>query len=190
MKKQAIFIGLLIAVFIIAFLAGILSNNNEKQDIGTANILDEPQNEITRNEILQTSATAEKTTPNTVLVLEKYYTVCDHTISNIVAIPEDMINLSKEEIVKNYPDWEVETFSKDEIVLYKEIDDFCDEHYILKEENGQINIYKIDSEGKETLKEKTELSVEYLTETDKITLKSGIMVYGKEELNKIIEDFE
>ena len=38
---------------------------------------------------------------------------------------------------------------------------------------------------------KTNISSEYLTETDLINMEDdGLEIYGKEELNKIIEDFE
>ena len=36
----------------------------------------------------------------------------------------------------------------------------------------------------------TDLYTEYLTETDKITLRNGIFVYGTENLNKVLEDYE
>ncbi len=190
MKKQAIFISFLCLIFLIAFFVGISTNKEEKHNVGAINITNTIEERTNTNEIAETSAVEEKTTPNTVLTLKKHYTICDHIISDIVAIPEDMVNLNEEEIEEIYPGWIVEEFSKDEVILCKEIDDFCDEHFLLKEEDGYINIYKINKDGKETLKEKTDLSIEYLTETDKITLKNGIKVYGTEELNKIIEDFE
>ena len=31
---------------------------------------------------------------------------------------------------------------------------------------------------------------DYLTETDKISIKNGLKVYGKEHLNQTLEDFE
>ena len=40
------------------------------------------------------------------------------------------------------------------------------------------------------LKEQGSLSCEYLPETDRINLKNGINIYGTEELNKMLEDFE
>ena len=38
--------------------------------------------------------------------------------------------------------------------------------------------------------EKTEISVEYLSETDKGKISEGIKVNGIEELNQLLEDFE
>ena len=42
----------------------------------------------------------------------------------------------------------------------------------------------------EEVYEKTEISVEYLTETDKVEIQNGIRVNGVEELNQLLEDFE
>ena len=57
-------------------------------------------------------------------------------------------------------------------------------------ENGKVVIYLVSQEGRESLYEKTNISSEYLTETDLINMQDGLEIYGKEELNKVIEDFE
>ena len=44
--------------------------------------------------------------------------------------------------------------------------------------------------GEKELFEKTDISIEYLTESDKINMKDGIRVNSKQELNQLIEDFE
>ena len=66
----------------------------------------------------------------------------------------------------------------------------CGQHFVLRDVDGKINIYKINENNEEELYEKTEISVEYLTETDKIEIQNGIRVNGIEELNQLIEDFE
>ena len=38
--------------------------------------------------------------------------------------------------------------------------------------------------------QKTDISTEYLTDTDKIEIENGLKVYGKENLSQIIEDYE
>ena len=44
--------------------------------------------------------------------------------------------------------------------------------------------------GKRNCLKKTDISIEYLTESDKINMKDGIRVNSKQELNQLIEDFE
>lgn len=53
-----------------------------------------------------------------------------------------------------------------------------------------MTIYKILEDGKEEIFEKTDISTEYLTDTDKLNMQNGIRVNSKQELNQLIEDFE
>ena len=48
----------------------------------------------------------------------------------------------------------------------------------------------MDEAGNRTLKEEGNISCEYLPETDRINLRNGINIYGTEELNKTLENFE
>lgn len=101
-----------------------------------------------------------------------------------------MVNMTKEELAAKYPGWKVEDFSKEEVLLSKELDSFCGEHYLLIEEEGTVVLYSLDEGDNRSLIETTDIAFEYLPETDKVILKKGIFVYGKEELGKIREDFE
>ena len=98
--------------------------------------------------------------------------------------------MTKNEVQKQYPEWEVIGFEKGKVTLYKEFDDVCGEHFKLKVENGKVVVYIDNKDGTESLYEKTNISSEYLTEADLINMQDGLEIYGKEELNKIIEDFE
>ena len=60
----------------------------------------------------------------------------------------------------------------------------------MKEDDGKITVYKINENNEEETYEKTEISVEYLSETDKGKISEGIKVNGIEELNQLLEDFE
>ena len=100
------------------------------------------------------------------------------------------INKSEEDVERLYSDWKIEGYSPNEIVIYKEYDGICGDHYIVKEHNGVIGIYKLDSVGNEIFVEDTELQIQYLPEIDIIKLKEGITALGQAELNSVLEDFE
>lgn len=136
------------------------------------------------------SSTEEKVAANAILILKKYYTKCDHTINEYVELPKELVNLTKEQVQEKYSDWEVIGFEKGKITLYKEFDDVCGEHFKLKIEDGKVVVYTVNNDGTETLYEKTNISSEYLTETDLLNMQDGLEIYGKEELNQVIEDFE
>lgn len=196
MKKWGIIIAFII-IFIIAIFVGNYiydSNNKEENTIKSENTSNSIVNQVdysVRNDItINTDSEEEKISPNATLILKKHYKECDHTIKEYAEIPEEFVNLTKSEIEREYPEWEVEKFTPLDIILIKEEEGFCNEHFILKEEQGVITVYKIDKQGEESLYDTTGISVEYLTESDKLELKNGIKVYGKEELNSMLENYE
>ena len=136
------------------------------------------------------SSAEEKVSANAELILKKYYTKCDHTINEYVELPQELVNLTKEQVQEKYKDWQVIGFEKGKVTLYKEFDDVCGEHFKLKIENGKVVVYTVNNDETETLYEKTNISSEYLTETDLLNMQDGLEIYGKEELNQVIEDFE
>lgn len=146
--------------------------------------------EIIAEEILNANSSEVKITPNTELLLERYYKKCNHTTKEYVELPQDIVNMNEEELRQEYQDWEVKKFTSEEITLYKQLDQMCNEHYMLKAKDGKIAIYRLNENGEAILDETTAISTEYLPETDLINIEEGMKVYGKEQLNKVLEDFE
>lgn len=148
-------------------------------------------NENIAKTIIETnSKNGEKISPNAIIIFNKYYKKCGHLIKTRENVSEEMVNINEEEFQELYSDWEIKQFNKDEIILYKEFEGECGEHYLLKENNGFISIYRIESNGDIVLIEETEISTQYLPQVDLDKLKEGITLTGKEELNSYIEDFE
>ena len=137
-----------------------------------------------------TNGQEEKTSPNCLLTLKIYYKTCGHLIEKSKNIEQSLVNLTEEELRKQLPEWEIQKFTPEQIVLYKELNEFCNEHYKLKIENGYVRIYEVDEQKNEKLLKSTDISSEYLTTEDLEKLKNGIEIYTKKELNKTIEDFE
>ncbi|MDE5831190.1 MAG: BofC C-terminal domain-containing protein [Clostridia bacterium] len=153
-------------------------------------VVSEKNNKEEEEKTVSANADDIKVTPNTLLILKRYYADCGHTIINNAEIPEEMVNLTEKEVENGYQGWKIEKFTKEEVILAKELDSFCGEHYLLLEEEGRVLIYSLDEAGNKTIKEDTDIAFEYLPETDKIILQNGIYVYGTEELSRIKEDFE
>lgn len=195
MKKFAFVTGIII-IIILAICVGIFmfkSSDNKKNNINNVNIdnVKNEQNNNIRNEVtIKTNIIEEKVSPNASLILKRQYKECGHVIKEYKEIPEDLINLTKEKVQEKYKDWEIEKFTPLDITLIKQEEGFCEEHYVLKEKEGVIAVFKIDDTGKETLEEVTGISIQYLTETDKLEIQDGIEVYGKEELNSVLENYE
>ena len=122
--------------------------------------------------------------------LKKLYKKCGHETSEHLEISEELVNKTKEQLQEKYNGWEIEKFSDTEIILSKYEEGVCGEHYMIRDNNGQVTIYEVLEDGKEQEYEVTDISTEYLTDTDKINMKNGIEVNGKQNLNQLIEDFE
>lgn len=152
------------------------------------NILSTNDEEILN--IIETNNEEEKVSPNCNLVLKIYYNKCEHLIEKRQLIEDTVVNMTEQELREKFYEWEIQKFTPTEIVLYKEINEFCDEHYLLKEKDGYIAIYKLDENNNSELFQTTEISTEYLAEEDLENIKQGIEVYTKKELNKTLEDFE
>ncbi|MFQ9264140.1 MAG: BofC C-terminal domain-containing protein [Clostridia bacterium] len=199
MKKTWI-ISLIIIVIMIGIVTGIILYNTKQKDKNDNNMIENEINKISEkvtddciNEYIdeiETNSNEEKISPNCLLILKRYYDECQHTINEYVDIPQDLVNGTEYDLKKEYPYWKIEKFSSTQIVLYKEFNSNCGQHFILKEDNGKITVYKINENSEEEVYEKTEISLEYLSETDKIKIKDGIKVNGIEELNQLLEDFE
>ena len=61
---------------------------------------------------------------------------------------------------------------------------------MVQDKEGKVAIYKILEDGTKQKFQETEISTEYLAEADKVQIKEGIRVNGKQNLNQLIEDFE
>lgn len=141
-------------------------------------------------DLLLANAEEQKVSPNAIIIAKRFYAKCGHTTKEYFPVTEKMVNLSKEDIEKLYKDWKVEGFSSEEIVILKEEQGICGEHYVLRGEDERIVVYTIDENNNEKIFERTGIITKYLPEIDKINIENGIFVNGKESLNCLLEDYE
>jgi len=141
-------------------------------------------------DLISTNSKEEKTSPNCTIVLKIYYKKCGHLVESKKTLEEAEVNLTEAELRAKIPEWEIQKFTSSEIVLYKEVNEFCNEHYLLKEKDGSIAVFSLNEDNMEKLEEITNISTNYLEEEDLEKLKSGIYINSKKELNKALEDFE
>ena len=202
--NKIITILVVILVILLAMIAGVYiykSQNNvstgetsTENNIGLADKVtdecveewEEMQNNLNS---INVNTSDEKLSPNCSFTFKRHYLVCDHTTNEYVNIPEKMVNATYDVLQKNYADWNIDKFSSNEVILSKDFEGECGEHYILRNVDGNIVVFKIEN-GIEEEYEKTDIAVDYLTETDKISFENGLKIYGKENLSQILEDFE
>ena len=195
MKKYAFLI--IIIVMTLGFFTGSylykinrIEKNENNMRIGE--LIEDECTAITEygTDLISTNSKEQKISPNCTIVLKIYFKKCGHLNESKKNIEEADVNLTEEELKAKFPDWELQKFTPSEIVLYKEINEFCNEHYVLKEKDGNIVVFSLDENNNEKLEETTSISTKYLEEEDLEKLKSGIHIISKKELNKTLEDFE
>lgn len=63
-------------------------------------------------------------------------------------------------------------------------------YYLLRNDNGVINIYFCDGKGSETFLESTDILYEVLSENDQASFNEGYKVESRDQLFNILQDYE
>lgn len=160
----------------------------QKAQISDEKITDECTKE--GEELALANSTEKKVSPNATFIFKTKYKKCGHMIEEDITATELDVNKTEDEIKSLYNRWNLISFSNNEIVFERELDEMCKEHYVLRNANGEIAVYYVDEEANEIFYQNTGILIQYLPEADKQNIENGIFVIGKEKLNKMIEDFE
>ena len=161
MKRKG-FVGICILIIVLGIFVGVylynLNNLNKANITNDVTQVNDEKNDIKITNTLEIVTKEEKTTPNTLMIYKIYYTKCNHFINEYKDIDISAVNLNKQEIKDINKEWTITEFSPEQIVLEKQENDFCKEHFKLKIENNIIKgIFKED----EMIPSTTEISVKY-----------------------------
>ena len=191
MKKIIIISSVLISI-ILGIILGVIVHNYD--DTKVANAQENEVNKLAgleRNQVVISASTQkEKTSPNCNFKFETRFNKCGHSDIENKPIEKDDINKTKEELAKKYSEWEIESFSTTSVKFVKNDNGICSNHFIIKESNGKITVYKLDNKENETFFKSTDIEVKYLPEEDQESLKVGIMINGELELTNKLIDYE
>ncbi|MCG8500652.1 MAG: BofC C-terminal domain-containing protein [Firmicutes bacterium] len=126
---------------------------------------------------------------DTKVIFKRNYLKCSHKTVEELQAPDEMINLTRETLKEHYPEWKIERFGIDEVILSTDVDEKCLKHYIVKEYNGKIGVYYQSALVENPLKQLIDINIQQLRDEDREKLKQGIYVNSDQELAQIIEDF-
>lgn len=192
MNKKSVVILMLILIAIIVFLFAMLMYNlktvrrigNNMQNVTNVHNSQNVQ-------VVQTNSEEIKISPNAIITFLKHYSNCGHVVRVKENAPKNIVNISKDAFSSLYSDWKINKFTSTEIELSKDFSGDCNEHFLVKSNpDGFIEIYKVQPDTSLVLHEKTDISVKYLSNEDIAELENGVYLYGKENLNAYIENFE
>ncbi len=156
------------------------------QDVVIKNV----QSENKKENLEEVVVNIERVSPYAKMIIEKKFSKCGHSTVKVLDVPKELVNLTKEDIKERYSGWELKDFSSQEFTLFRVIEANCDDHYVLKNEDGYVAVYAELTDEINNLIEKTDIAIETLREEDRNELQEGIKIYGKNELNSFMEDFD
>lgn len=132
----------------------------------------------------------EKITASTKMVYEYFYET-DKSMEVVEDTPPYyLIDIGREELIKNYDDWKVLKFSDKEVVMRKNISGEGRQNYIIGIYEGYVAVFYDKEINGTKLMEITNTPVEALPDEEKERLKKGIAVKGQNELIRILENYD
>ena len=151
--------------------------------------------EENQTKISAASDNEELIQPTTSIVLIRQYTKTDSVNIKQVEPTSEMIGKDIDYIISAYEGWEIGSFSKEKISLYKTIDSYPPGTFlvtsIISQEDGQevLAVYEYDIDGVLSLKESFDTHVELLPESEIVKVLEGIIVNNEDELSSLLENY-
>ena len=135
----------------------------------------------------ETAAVNNGLNGNAVFTYELYNEMTGTTDTIKGECPFELTGKSLADVKEYYPDWQVTSYSTDNVLLRKNIGSYNDDRYVvgIYEENVAV-FYENSEEGIYML---TDIPATSLEQDKQTMLKQGIYVEGKERLNRILEDY-
>lgn len=122
-----------LSIMLIAALIGYL------MAVNTSPVVPKQEEE---EEPLAAAANEQRTGEDCVITWEFVYETCGHTIKAESRITQDMTGLTLKEFSNTFSDIKVLDFSPKAVTLQKKIDQYCPNHYILKQNGGILGIFR------------------------------------------------
>lgn len=139
---------------------------------------------IYKDEYLQAASANDeiKLADDAVVEMVYKYTYCGH--SEKVSLKNPFGEKTMSELLQENTNMQVRDFSSGNAVIIFEVEDYCPKHYILKENNGKLAVYKMSRDtGKQEIYLELDISIGSISDTERKRLKEGIVFSNTSELN-------
>lgn len=131
--------------------------------------------------------------PTTVIVLIRQYSKTNSVNITEISPESEMIGQGIDYIRENYTGWEIGSYSKEKISLYKIIDSYSPGTYMLTSTTvgteEVLAVYTYDIDGNSVLRETYDTPVAMLPAEEIEKIRAGIMVTGEDALNSLLENY-
>ena len=188
-SKRTVFLfsGLIVLLVLIALSFGYLARTSGKRprEGSLAGNADTGKGKETGDEARQVS----KTGPDSVLIFNRYYTRCRHTVKE----ETDHGNAGKtgQQLKRAFPEWQLAKFTPEEVTFRKSIDCYCPKYYVMKAKEDYLVIYRPKKDtGKLEAVEESNIPYSTLSPEMKKQVDKGLAVDSREEVERLLENLE
>lgn len=126
-------------------------------------------------------------------VVAKYidiYSECDHELNTSEQYYNTTMDTVKGVARQNHPEYSLSEESGNILVFERSYKGKCPNHFLVKIEDKNLCIYKVNTEGGFDLYQQTEIASEFLREDLQERLTDGVYVDGLSNLFVLLEDIE
>jgi len=174
----------LLIIFAFIFLKDNLFFNHDQKKLVNISLADITQNLTSPINI------SPVIIPSTQIIYNYYYELDGCTETTTEPAPYFLIGLDSKQLQERLQDWNIKKFSREQVILQKNISDKSNQHYILSIKDGYIAVYYQEPINGINLKEITNIPIESLISEDKQRLEAGIKICGEDKLISILQDYE
>lgn len=135
------------------------------------------------------AATLPRIETRTKMVYEYVYPEDGVIESSEEEAPYFLLNMDEEKLRGVFQDWEIKSFSRDEVVMRKVLEGASAQHYIVGVQDGYVSVFYQNPVNGTALKEITNTPVTALSGEEQSRLAQGVLVSGEEELIRVLEDY-
>lgn len=133
---------------------------------------------------------ADNTINESTKMVYQYYYKDEGTMEESQEVPPYfLLGFDFNDMLEYYPDWQIVSFSGEEVVMRKIVDEKKENSFIITQKDGYIAVYYEDENKGEILYQMTETPISVLTQEEQVRLNDGIIVKGEYELTKILAEY-
>lgn len=147
-------------------------------------VITSPQPSPTDIEVIQQNNILAQ---DAVVMLEYMHSKCKHTVRQMKT-GNQISGLTKQELEVMFPGMQVTEFSRNGATLKKSVDQYCPNHYILKKEGEEINIYRPEA-GRTELKLEKSISGIVIID-DSLGLEEGLVFDNLNDIEEFLEEID
>lgn len=196
-KNLSIAVFIIFICFLIFVGVSIGYSIYNKSEPSKQQLVENESTEITTLDLIENIKETEvnninipKITPSTKMVY-KYFYKLDNTTEVIEDVPPYfLIDLTRQDLEKEFKNWQIESFSASEVVMKTVIEGESIQHYIIGDYDGFVAVFYEKEINGNNLKEITNIPLESLSIEEQEEIKKGIKISGKEELIKFLQNYE